>query len=121
VEWPTNEDAEQELRELFGARVFDYPKPVGLLQNLLNMCQFPSGDRILCLDFFAGSASLAEAVLKQSALDGTSRAFVLVQIPEKNEVSNRFATIADLTIARSRLAIKTHGSALPLEITHLKT
>ncbi len=116
TDWPTNEDAERELRSLFGERVFDYPKPVGLIRNLLKMYQHPKETPIFCLDFFAGSASFAEAVLQQNADDRVPRAFVVAQSPEKNEAGGRFSTIADLTIERTQRAIAQHGSTLPLEI-----
>ena len=78
TDWPTNEDAEQEIRKIFGTRVFEYAKPVGLVQNLLAMCT-PQDNEFRCLDFFSGSGTLAEAVLAQNALDLKNRTFCCVQ------------------------------------------
>lgn len=106
-EWPTNEDAESELRARFGERVFDFPKPVGLLRALIGMVPPVPGRRMRCLDFFGGSGTFAEAVLTQSAEDGIARHFTLVQLPEPisgSGVGKRFHTIADLAMERARLA-----------------
>jgi adenine-specific DNA-methyltransferase len=120
TEWPTNEDAEQELREIFGGRVFDYPKPVGLLTNLLKMCQFPGEQEIRCLDFFAGSASLSEAVLRMNSESNVPHLFSLVQNQEPISSGGRFSTIAELTVERARFAIRKNHETRPLNIFHLR-
>ena len=70
---PTNEDGLAEVTALFeGETVFDYPKPVGVLQYLIESATDP-GDAVL--DFFAGAASTGQAV----AQAGAGREFTLVQ------------------------------------------
>ena len=70
---PTNEDGLAEVTALFeGEAVFDYPKPVGVLQYLIEAATDP-GDAVL--DFFAGTASTGQAV----AQAGDGREFTLVQ------------------------------------------
>ncbi len=118
--WPTNEDGEQELRKVFGERVFDYPKPAGMLCQLLDMCQFQPNEEILCLDFFAGSASLAEAVVLQNNKDGIQRSFTLIQNTEPNLTGSRFATIADLTIERSRVSLQNQNKMSNLKVYFIK-
>src|SRR5690606_14271045 len=49
------------IDHLFGAKVFDFPKPVDLLKNLIEICCRDSSKEIV-LDFFAGSGSTAHAV-----------------------------------------------------------
>ncbi|WP_346232001.1 site-specific DNA-methyltransferase [Parafrigoribacterium mesophilum] len=95
----------REVRDLFGDKVFDFPKPVALLQMLIE--QVTSADDIV-LDFFAGSGSTGHAVLAQNAIDGGKRRFVLVQIAEPTEESSEaykagYRSIAD--IARRRVAL----------------
>lgn len=95
----------REVRDLFGEKVFDFPKPVALLQMLIE--QVTLEDDIV-LDFFAGSGSTGHAVLAQNAVDGGSRRFILVQIPETTDASSDaykagFKSIAD--IARHRVAL----------------
>ena len=77
---PLNQHAARELELLFEQKsVFDTPKPVGLLQLLAHLGSKP-GD--ICLDFFAGSGSFAEAVMSLNASDGGDRRYILVQLPE---------------------------------------
>ncbi|WP_193725326.1 site-specific DNA-methyltransferase [Achromobacter mucicolens] len=75
----TNESAKNLLKELFSGRaVFDTPKPVGLIQTLIQL----SCDEGIVLDFFAGSGTTAEAIFELNAVDGRERRFILVQLPE---------------------------------------
>ena len=55
-------------------------KPVSLLKQLVS---YFDDDDFIALDFFAGSASLAEAVISQNASDGGTRTSILVQLDEK--------------------------------------
>lgn len=59
---------------------FDYPKPLELISYLISIF---SGSEDYILDFFSGSATSAESVLRQNIIDKQSRNFILVQIPEK--------------------------------------
>ncbi len=71
-----------DLETLFGCKVFDNPKPVGLIKRLLQFTTEPhSAD--LILDFFAGSCTTAQAVLELNAADGGDRRFMMVQLPER--------------------------------------
>jgi adenine-specific DNA-methyltransferase len=75
----TNEVAKNALKDLFdGKAIFETPKPVSLLTLLLQM----SCKEGVVLDFFAGSASLAHAVMDLSARDGGARQCISVQVPE---------------------------------------
>lgn len=71
---------------LFGERVFSFPKPVDLMNVLIE--QGTKADDIV-LDFFAGSATTAHSVLAQNALDGGNRTFIMVQFPEELKIDNR--------------------------------
>ncbi|WP_254893741.1 site-specific DNA-methyltransferase [Halomonas sp. BC1] len=75
----TNEVAKNALKNMFdGKAVFETPKPVNLLKLLLQM----SCKEGTVLDFFAGSGSLAHAVMELSATDGKKRQCISVQLPE---------------------------------------
>ena len=77
---PTNEDATEEMRMLFGMDIMSYPKPTGLLKYLVRAIS--SGDDTV-MDFFSGSGSTAHAVMSQNAADGiTGCRYILVQLPE---------------------------------------
>jgi|GEM_PF-641883 len=117
--WPTNEDAETELRSIFGTRVFDYAKPVGLVRNLLAMCPVRGHEEFRCLDFFAGSGTLAEAVLAQNAADAANRMFTCVQSPERitaKGVPSNLTTIFEITLARANHAHARFDDGRVLEV-----
>lgn len=87
------------LRDLFGdTGVFDTPKSVGLLKKMLQLGTEPSEDDLV-LDFFAGSGTLAQAVIEQNDADAGNRKFILVQLPEQTGRRD-FKTIAEVTRAR---------------------
>ena len=82
--WPNTEvghtqSAAQGLTKLFGGKIFDFSKPVELIQRCLAIST--SNDDII-LDFFSGSATTAHAVMQLNAEDGGNRRFILVQLPE---------------------------------------
>lgn len=95
------------LKGLMGAKLFDNPKPVPLMRDLLRIAA--PGPQDLVLDFFAGSGSTADAVLRQNAEDGGERAFIVIQIPEAISegapaASAGYRTIAELARDRIRKA-----------------
>lgn len=71
--------ATKRLRDLMGAKVFDFPKDETVIQTLVEMTT--SGDDLV-LDFFAGSGTTAHAVMAANATDGGSRRYIMVQIDE---------------------------------------
>ena len=72
----TNADGTATIKQIFGSKVFDTPKPLALIKWLIGLC----GDDEGCfLDSFAGSATTAHAVLAQNAKDGGNRRFILVE------------------------------------------
>ncbi len=100
-----------DVRELFPEyrTAFENPKPVKFLQRFIPLLLKNQGD--IYLDFFAGSASSAHAVMDLGAKDGVSRRFILVQIPERcNEKSDPFkkgvTSISELSKERIRRAGK---------------
>ncbi|MGD0900981.1 MAG: site-specific DNA-methyltransferase [Thermoguttaceae bacterium] len=89
---PLNQHAARELEILFGRKsVFDTPKPVGLLRLLTHIGSNPDD---LVMDFFAGSGSLAEAVMSLNSEDGGTRRYILVQLPEPLDPDNKDVEIA---------------------------
>ncbi len=69
-----------EIIDLFGEKIMSFPKPSSLVKFLTRLvCQ--NNDDII-LDFFAGSATTAHAVIEQNAEDGLRRKFIVVQLPE---------------------------------------
>ena len=66
------------LKELT-EKSFDYPKPVSLIETLLNSIDTSEG---IILDSFAGSGTTAHAVLNLNKQDGGNRNFILVEMEE---------------------------------------
>jgi len=106
----TTDSAKRALNEMFdGVSVFDTPKPVQLLQRIIQISTNPTDD--IVMDFFAGSAPTAHATMLQNAVDGGQRRFVMIQIPESCEAGSEpekagYATIADIAKERIRRAGK---------------
>ena len=104
----TNESAKNLLKELFSERsVFDTPKPVGLVQTLMQL----ACDEGIVMDFFAGSGTTAEAAMELNAIDGKARRFILVQLPEELASNTEpfkagYKTISDVVLDRIRLSGK---------------
>lgn len=78
-----NQEGSQEVKQLFESSVFDGPKPTRLIKRLLTLAN-TNRDSII-LDFFAGSSTVAHAVMDLNANDRGNRKFIMVQIPEKTD------------------------------------
>ena len=82
-----SQSATQELQDLMGGKkYFAYPKPVKLIQRAIQL--YSHSDSVI-MDFFAGSATTAEAVMRQNLEDGGHRKFIMVQLPEKTYHTNK--------------------------------
>jgi adenine-specific DNA-methyltransferase len=108
-----NRQAKYELLKLLPEDVFDTPKPVRLLKHILKLGNASHND--IVLDFFAGSATTADAVLQLNAEDGAKRRFILIQIPEhcpeRSEAAKAgFRTIAEISKERIRRAAESIGN-----------
>lgn len=81
-------------------------KPLALLQRIL---QLHKDKNCMVMDFFSGSGSTAEAVLRQNILDNGNRKFIMVQIPEScdeksSAYESGFKTICEIGKERIRRA-----------------
>lgn len=112
------------IKELFDGRVFDNPKPLALIKDLLSIGSIsPSGEddgddyigemeeSPIILDFFSGSATTAHAVMQLNAEDGIKRKYIMVQLPEETDKASEaskagFANICELGKERIRRAAK---------------
>ena len=97
-----------QLRELGLENVFDFPKPVELEKQILNLA---IEDDEIILDFFSGSATNGQAVFELNIKDMGNRKFILVQLPELTDENSEaykagFKTIADISKERIRRVIK---------------
>lgn len=111
-------DGNTEIEQLFGKLVFNDPKPVNLLKQLIQSATMQGNSNDIILDFFAGSGTTAQAVMELNAEDKGSREFILVQLDEaidksksktayefcKNELGSENPTIFDITKERIKRA-----------------
>lgn len=102
-----SQSASQYLKRLFDDKAyFSYPKPVPLIQRIVELYSNPDS---IVLDFFSGSATTAEAVMRMNVEDGGIRRFIMVQLPEqlsKKDVAYKdgYRTIPEIAEERIRLA-----------------
>jgi len=93
-----------EIKKYFGDNVvFENPKPTEVLKALAVISDVRDGE--IVLDFFAGSGSTADAIMRMNSEDGVSRQWILVQLPEPVEedtpaAASGFKRISDLSRAR---------------------
>lgn len=97
-----------ETKEIMNAKIFDYPKYSKFVEYFLKFCTLKND---IILDFFAGAATTAHAVMNLNVEDGSARKFIMVQLHEPcNENSEAFKagykTIADIGKERIRRAGK---------------
>lgn len=117
TEFGTTTDAVKEILNLFnGNKIFDTPKPVGILKKILTLT---TQGNDLILDFFAGSGTTGDAVMQLNAEDSANgkkgnRKYILAQLPEpidpkknktafdfvKNELGITEPTIFEITKER---------------------
>ena len=91
-----------------GSKIFDTPKPVSFLKEVLKISTSKMDDDI-CLDFFGGSGSFAHAVMQLNAEDGGNRKWICVQLGERTDEKSEafkagYHTIADISRERIRRA-----------------
>ncbi len=102
------ETGNDDIKALFTHAPFSYPKPVALLEHLV---QIGSSRNSIILDFFSGSATTAHAVMQLNAEDGGKRKYICVQIPEETPKGSNahkagYKTICEIGKERIRRAGK---------------
>jgi adenine-specific DNA-methyltransferase len=115
-------DAAKKIINDLGIIGFSTPKPPLVIQRMLQVASTHKDDIIL--DFFAGSATTAHAVMQLNTEDGGRRKFIMVQIPEKcDEKSEAFKAgyinIAEIGKERIRRAGKKIKSESPITTQEL--
>lgn len=114
------EDGTREVRALFGATVFDHPKPVALVRRCLEIGTDPDS---IVLDFFSGSATTAQAAFELNSEDGGHRKTILVQIGESLPMDHEartqgFGKVDEVGRERIRLAAMKSKKATGAEIDY---
>lgn len=91
------QEGNKQLAAIMGKAVFDYPKPVRLIERILKIASDPDS---IILDSFAGSGTTAHAVLNMNKQDGGHRRFILVEMGDFAE---------SITAERVRRVISGYG------------
>lgn len=94
------------IQELLGSRAFSYPKPPGLIRELLKQTTRPTD---IVLDFFAGSGTTGQAVLELNAEDDGSRSFILCSSTEATAKEPDKNLCRDVCAERMRRVIAGHN------------
>ncbi|STY81228.1 site-specific DNA-methyltransferase [Moraxella catarrhalis] len=96
----------EEFSEIIGKGIFNDPKGTKLLKRIISL---NSDKNSIILDFFAGSATTAHAVMQLNAEDNGNRQFIMVQLPELTDEKSEarkagFKNIAEISKERIRRA-----------------
>lgn len=91
--------ATTEIKKIYGEKLFETPKPLSLIRDLIDCCAPPDAT---VLDFFAGTGTTAEAAWELNQRDAMHRRVILVEqnqrIDQKHVASTGgFEFISDLT------------------------
>lgn len=95
-----------EVQELFGKKVFSFPKPIELIKQFVMM---GTEDDSIILDFFSGSSTTAHSIMQSNVESDGHRKFIMVQLDEKCESESEaykagYPTICDIGKERIRRA-----------------
>jgi adenine-specific DNA-methyltransferase len=117
----TNDEGAKVIKDVFGSKAFNYAKPVSLIRELVR--QSTSFDDLV-VDFFAGSATTAQAVMEVNADDQGSRRFIMVSSSEATADEPDKNICRDVTAERvRRLNAARNGkyADLSAEFAYLRT
>ncbi|GAB2021565.1 hypothetical protein RyT2_06390 [Pseudolactococcus yaeyamensis] len=104
----TSRRGTSEIEELMEGKIFSFPKPIKLIENFLKVA---TTNNSIILDFFAGSATTADAVMQLNAEDGGNRKYILATLDEKTPENSEaqkagYKTIDQISRERIRRAAK---------------
>jgi len=114
----TTQIGNNDIKDIFKALPFSYPKPVKLIKGILS---FKDKKDSVVLDFFAGSGTTGQAVLELNKEDGGDRKFILC-------TNNENGIAEDITYPRIRTVISgirldgtKYSDGIPANIRYFKT
>ena len=106
----STQSATLDFLKLFDHNYFTYTKPVELLKRLIRIST-NNNDNDIVMDFFAGSGTIAHALMDLKQEKGGNQKCICVQLPEicdpkSQAFKDGFKTIADIARERIRRASK---------------
>lgn len=109
------------IEDIFNRKsVFAYPKPVSLIQTLIDATTYNRRNAVI-LDFFAGSGTTAQAVLELNQEDGGNRRFILCTNNENNICENVTYPRVKTVITGIRPDGSTYSDGIPANLKYYKT
>ena len=108
------QEGTRDMKTVFGgAAPFTNPKPVRLIERVLKLASNPNS---IILDFFAGSGTTGQAVLKMNAEDGGNRRFILC-------TNNENDICEEVTYDRIKRVINGYGDTegIPANLMYFRT
>lgn len=101
----------KEIDNIFNKKIFNYPKPIKLIKNLLSV----KNKNIIILDFFAGSGTTGHAVMELNQEDDGNRKFILVTNNENNIGKEITWERLNRLITKDKLPSEYKGNTYPSE------
>lgn len=77
------QDGTKDINDVFGNKIFGFPKPLSLIKYLLKIAT-PKANNLTVFDFFAGSGTTLHATMQLNVEDGGHRQCILVTNNENN-------------------------------------
>lgn len=103
----SNDNATKDVAKTIGKKIFDHTKPIELIMLIARLCTRKND---IILDFFSGSATTAEAIMKLNCVEpDESRKFIMIQLPElckegTSAFKAGYRTICDIGMDRIKKA-----------------
>ena len=114
------QDGTKEITNIFGTKLFSYPKPVGLIKYLIEISTARNTSAKI-LDFFAGSGTTAQAVLELNKQDGGHRSFILCTNNENNICTDVTYPRINTVISGKRQDGSTYSEGIPANLKYYHT
>lgn len=106
------QDGTKDINDVFGNKIFGFPKPLSLINYILKVST-PRAKDIVILDFFAGSGTTLHATMQLNAEDGGHRQCILVTNNENN-------ICEEVTYERNKRVIKGYTTPKGVKVEGLK-
>lgn len=114
----TTQIGNNDIKDIFKALPFSYPKPVKLIKGLLS---FKNSKDIVVLDFFAGSGTTGQAVLELNREDNGNRRFIICTNNENNIAEEVTYLRINTVITGERNDGSKYSSGIPSNLRYFKT
>lgn len=106
-----NKKAQIEIKDIFIDKVFETPKPLQLINRIIQLSTNTENNSII-LDFFAGSGTTLHATMQLNAEDGGNRQCILVTNNENN-------ICEEVTYERNKRVIQGYTNAKGVQVAGL--